>query len=79
MTRPSMPDAEEAQRVTGYRKGAITPFGSRRSLPTAADTGVDVTEVVSIGGGARGIAIHLEGGALIAAPGADVAAVTKPG
>src|SRR6476646_7866083 len=31
--RLSLPDADEARAVTGYERGAITPFGSLRPMP----------------------------------------------
>ena len=31
--RLSLPDADEAHRVTGYERGAITPFGASRAWP----------------------------------------------
>ena len=32
VSRMSLPDADEAQRVTGYPRGTITPFGSTRAV-----------------------------------------------
>ncbi len=35
--RLSLPDADEAHRVTGYERGAITPFGASRAWPVIVD------------------------------------------
>ena len=77
INRMSLAPTEEAFEVTGYRRGAITPFGSIRSLPVVCDE--QVPEHVSIGGGAHGVAIHLARRDLVAVTGATVAGVTKPG
>ena len=57
--RLSMPDADEAKTVTGYERGAITPFGACQHLPVIMDATALTNEVVAIGGGARGVNIHL--------------------
>ena len=57
--RLSLPDAEEARAATGYERGAITPFGARRAWPVLADASVLEPAVVAIGGGARGVNLHV--------------------
>ena len=59
VTRLSLPDADEAQRVTGYVRFTITPFGSTRAWPVLVDASVMSQPVVAIGGGARGVNLHL--------------------
>ena len=59
VTRLSLPDADEAQRVTGYVRYTITPFGSTRPWPVIADASFTDQPVVAIGGGARGVNLHL--------------------
>lgn len=76
--RLSLPDAEEAKSATGYERGAITPFGSRTAWPVIADATVAELGTVAIGGGARGVNLHLEAGALLAAASAELADVTAP-
>ena len=78
VSRLSMPDAADAHRVTGYPRGAITPFGCARDLPVIADMSVAALSEASIGGGAHGVAIHMGGADLVAHFDADVAAVTAP-
>jgi Cys-tRNA(Pro)/Cys-tRNA(Cys) deacylase len=81
VTRLSLPDADEAQRATGYVRYTITPFGSTRPWPVIADAAIAGEPVVSIGGGGFGINIHLEPADLIAALDAQVAdvSVADPG
>jgi Cys-tRNA(Pro) deacylase len=76
VTRLSMPDADEARAVTGYERGAITPFGATRTWPVIADATVLAHETVAIGGGARGVNLHLGSRALVEELAADVADLT---
>ncbi|MEO8462003.1 MAG: YbaK/EbsC family protein, partial [Chloroflexota bacterium] len=78
VTRMSLPDADEAQAVTGYVRYTITPFGSTRPWPVIADAAVLAEPVVSIGGGGFGINLHLSAADLVAALGAEVVDVTQP-
>jgi Cys-tRNA(Pro) deacylase len=70
--RMAMPDAEEARAATGYERGAITPFGSSRAWPVLLDTAALNHETIGIGGGARGVNLHLAPGDLVAALDATV-------
>ena len=76
VSRLSLPDADEAQRVTGYVRYTITPFGSTRAWPVIADAAIVDQPVVAIGGGARGVNLHLAPQALIEALGAEVVDVS---
>lgn len=75
--RLSMPDAQVARDVTGYERGTITPFGSSRAWPVIADETV-AGRVISLGGGAHGVALTVDGSDVIQALGAQVADVTDP-
>lgn len=75
--RMALPDEDEARDATGYERGAITPFGSTRAWPVLADTSVEGLELVAIGGGARGVNLHLAPADLIRHLGATVADVTR--
>jgi Cys-tRNA(Pro)/Cys-tRNA(Cys) deacylase len=57
--RMSMPDADEARAVTGYERGAITPFGATRAWPVLIDAAALGRPLVAIGGGMRGVNLHL--------------------
>ena len=74
--RLSMPDSDEAKDVTGYVRGTITPFGSSHEWPVVADT-LAASGLVSVGGGAPGVSITVEGSDLVSILGARVADVTK--
>ena len=76
VTRLSLPDADEAQRITGYVRYTITPFGSTRALPVLVDASVLAQPVVSVGGGIRGTNLHLAPGDLVAALDAEVVDLT---
>ncbi|HYK95409.1 MAG TPA: YbaK/EbsC family protein [Candidatus Dormibacteraeota bacterium] len=78
VSRLSLPDADEAQRVTGYVRYTITPFGSTHPWPVIADASIERQPVVAIGGGARGVNLHLAPADLVAALGAQVVDVTVP-
>jgi Cys-tRNA(Pro) deacylase len=77
--RLSLPDEAEAKAATGYERGAITPFGSSGAWPVVADATITEGEVVAIGGGARGVNLHLAPADLMRALRAQVADVTRPG
>jgi Cys-tRNA(Pro) deacylase len=78
VTRLSLPDADEAREVTGYERGTITPFGAGRAWPVVADVSIVGRPRVAIGGGARGVNIHIAADDLIRATRATVADVTTP-
>ncbi|HEX3265994.1 MAG TPA: YbaK/EbsC family protein [Candidatus Limnocylindrales bacterium] len=77
VSRLSLPDADEAHRVTGYVRYTITPFGSTRAWPVIADASILEQPVVSIGGGIRGTNILLAPADLVAGLDATVADVTE--
>jgi Cys-tRNA(Pro)/Cys-tRNA(Cys) deacylase len=74
--RLSLPDAQEARDATGYERGAITPFGATSAWPVVADASIAGLDRVAIGGGARGVNLHLRGDDLLAAAHARRADVT---
>ena len=76
VSRLSLPDADEAKQATGYERGAITPFGSTSAWPVIADASIRELDLVAIGGGRRGVNVHLTGRNLIAATQANVVDVT---
>jgi len=52
-------EPRDAERLTGYRVGGISPFGARRALPVYAESGYLEHERVALNGGARGLIIEL--------------------
>ena len=77
VSRLSLPDADEAGEVTGYERYTITPFGSSKPWPVIVDASAVTHEVVSVGGGAFGVNVHLAPSDLVAATDATVADVTQ--
>ena len=59
----------EAERLTGYHVGGISPLGQKRPFPTAVDAGSlsDPDAEIHINGGGRGLQIRLTEADLIAA------------
>jgi Cys-tRNA(Pro)/Cys-tRNA(Cys) deacylase len=78
VSRLSLPDADEAKAVTGYARGAITPYGSLRAWPVVADASIAGRPRVAIGGGGHGVNVHLAPSDLVASLGAEVVDVTRP-
>ena len=74
--RMSLPDADEARAVTGYERGTITPFGSTNAWPVIADASIEPLPKVAIGGGRRGVNIHMTPKDLVVATAATVIDVT---
>ncbi len=56
-SRLTMATEEEVLDVTGYRVGAVSPFGAKRPLRVLVDPGLLKEEEVSLGSGVRGVAI----------------------
>ena len=78
VNRLSLPDADEARDATGYERGTITPFGSSNAWPVIADASIVGLDKVAIGGGRRGVNIHITPTELIKATDAAVVGVTTP-
>lgn len=49
----------DAERLTGYHVGGISPFGQKRKVPTAIEESALAEEAVFINGGQRGLQIRL--------------------
>ena len=74
--RLTLPDAEEARRVTGYERYTITPFGATQAWPVILDASAMGFARVSVGGGAFGVNLHVPPDDLVRALGADVVDVS---
>jgi Cys-tRNA(Pro) deacylase len=75
--RLSMPDADVALAVTGYRRGTITPFGATTAWPVIADERL-LGRRITLGAGASGVAVAVDADSAVAALHAQVADVTDP-
>ena len=78
VSRLSLPAADEAREATGYEPGAITPFGASRAWPVIVDASVADRPTVAIGGGLRGVNVHLAPADLVRALDAAVVDVSQP-
>lgn len=54
VNKAAMPSAEEAKELTGFERGTITPFGTKKKLPVIADERIGPGEI-SIGAGDHGV------------------------
>ena len=49
----------DAERITGYKVGGISPFGQKRQVPTVIDERALAHDYVFINGGQRGLQVRL--------------------
>lgn len=73
----TMADPVEAERVTGYVVGGISPVGQRRALPTVVDASALALDRVYVSGGRRGLDLSLTPRDLVAATRATTAAIAR--
>ena len=50
----------DAERITGFKVGGISPFGQKRDVPTVLEEQALVWESVFVNGGQRGLQIRLD-------------------
>lgn len=63
----------DAERLTGYKVGGISPFGQMRRVPVVIDETALLWDAVFINGGQRGLQVMLAGEDAVRALGAVVA------
>jgi Cys-tRNA(Pro)/Cys-tRNA(Cys) deacylase len=71
MMRPS-----DAERLTGYHVGGISPFGQKKRVPAAIEAAALEETSVYLNGGQRGLQVELDPKEAVRALGAIVAALT---
>ncbi len=59
-----MPPAD-AERISGYKVGGISPFGQKRRLPTVLEADALGNDLVFVNAGQRGLQVRLEPRAII--------------
>lgn len=68
----------EAERLTGYKVGGISPFGQMRKVPVAFESAALEHDLVYINGGQRGLQVRLAPGDAVEVLGALVTVLTSP-
>ena len=66
----------DAERLTGYKVGGVSPFGQKRQVPTVLDEMATLHETVFVNGGQRGLQVLIAPGDLVAVLGAAVVSLT---
>jgi Cys-tRNA(Pro)/Cys-tRNA(Cys) deacylase len=65
----------EAERITGYKVGGVSPFGQKKRLPTVIDADAAALPQAFVNGGQRGLQARLAPADLVRVLSARVAAV----
>jgi Cys-tRNA(Pro)/Cys-tRNA(Cys) deacylase len=63
--RATLADRDQAERVTGYVRGGISPLGQRRALPTVVDSSATGLGPMYVSAGRRGLQVCLPAAELI--------------
>jgi Cys-tRNA(Pro)/Cys-tRNA(Cys) deacylase len=66
----------DAERLTGYRVGGVSPFGQKRAAPTVIDVDAAALPEAFVNAGQRGLQARLAPAEMVRVLGAKVAAIT---
>ena len=66
----------DAERITGYRVGGVSPFGQKKAVPTVIDADAAALAEAFMNGGQRGLQVRLAPSELVRVLGAKVAAIS---
>jgi Cys-tRNA(Pro)/Cys-tRNA(Cys) deacylase len=66
----------DAERMTGYRVGGVSPFGQKKRVPTVLDAAAAALPAAFVNGGQRGLQVRLAPAEIVRLLDARVAPVT---
>jgi Cys-tRNA(Pro)/Cys-tRNA(Cys) deacylase len=67
----------DAERLTGYKVGGISPLGQRKHVPTALDEMAQLYDEIFLNGGQRGLQIRIKPDDLVTALDCVIADLTR--
>ncbi len=71
-----MAKVADAERITGYRVGGVSPFGQKKTLPTVVEAAALEHPRVFLNGGQRGLQVELDPAELVRILGAVAAQIS---
>jgi Cys-tRNA(Pro)/Cys-tRNA(Cys) deacylase len=71
----AMMPVPDAERITGYKVGGVSPFGQRKRMPMAVEQAALAEPYVFVNGGQRGLQMRLAPADLVSALGAKAASI----
>lgn len=75
--RAELVPIKEVQPLTGYIRGGVTVFASKKPYPVFADESIELFDVISVSAGTRGMQIILSPANYLRAAEATVVALTR--
>lgn len=72
----AMMPVPDAERLTGYKVGGVSPFGQKKTLRTVVESSAEDEAYVYVNGGQRGLQVRLAPADLLKASGATLCAIT---
>ena len=73
--KAAMADPGQAERLTGYVTGGISPFGQRRRLSFVVDESIIELDTLFVSGGRRGVQVEVTPDDLVNLTGAEIAEI----
>ena len=71
----AMMPVADAERLTGYKVGGVSPFGQKKKLRTVVESSAQDEAYVYVNGGQRGLQVRLAPADLVKASGATLSAI----